>query len=445
MPTTLPDMLASPQKLRFVHLSDIHFSGRNSNIGFDPDRDVRNELLIDLRERCADLGPATAILVSGDLAFAGKRAEFDDAARWLDDVCDAAGCPREAVHVCPGNHDVDQDVIKGNLAIQDGYEAVRREREMAMQDGALMRRLSQPASRDLFYAPLRQYNEFAARYECTFYANRDTFAWDRDFTLNDGSTLRVRGVNSALMSGPGDQPGMLFLGTRAWTMPRHVGVEYLVMCHHPPNWLLDERNARAGFDDRARIQLFGHEHEQRVDPGRDGIKLFAGAVNPSRDESGWRPGYNLIEVHITNHAGRKMVVDVHAREWQRHPTQFRALEDRHHRTVFQVVIDLPALPVGWRPARAAASETTMTTTEAAEPEGPRTAAPARPTSMRVVANRFFRLPLSRKNELVGHLDLSEESDVDLPDFERFKLALVRARDRGRFPEVEAFLARWESV
>ena len=443
MPTTPSEMPASPQKLRFVHLSDIHFSGRNPDIGFDPDQDIRNELLIDLRERHAELGPATALLVSGDLAFAGKRAEFEDAARWLDQVCDAAGCPREAVHVCPGNHDVDQDVIKGNIAIQDGYEAVRRERETAMQDGALMRRLMQPASRDLFYAPLRQYNEFAARYECTFYANRDTFAWDRDFTLNDGSTLRVRGLNSALMSGPGDQPGMLFLGTRAWTMPRHAGVEYLVMCHHPPNWLLDERDARAGFDDRARIQLFGHEHEQRIDPGRYRIKLFAGAVNPSRDERGWKPGYNVIEVHVAEGAERRMVVDVHAREWQGQPAQFRALEDRHHRPVFRVSIDLRALPADWSPPSGAASETTMTS----EPhlEGV-SATPPRGTQtpMRVVANRFFRLSLSRKNELVGHLNLSEESDVDLPDFERFKLALVRARDRGRFPEVEAFLVRWEN-
>ena len=68
------------------------------------------------------------------------------------------------------------------------------------------------------------------------------------------------------------------------------------------------------------IGLFGHEHDQRVVPHRDYIKLFAGAVNPHRAEPNWRPGYNIIEISIeTIGPKRKLLVHVHAREWQQSP------------------------------------------------------------------------------------------------------------------------------
>jgi 3',5'-cyclic AMP phosphodiesterase CpdA len=183
--------------LRFVHLSDIHFSNRGSKIGFDPDGELRSRMLADIKTKMAELGPATAILVSGDIAYAGQRSEYEDAATWLDDVCDAALCDRAQVRVCPGNHDIDQGVIKENPLIQDGHDAVRRETAAYDRESALDRRLRQSAVSAMFYAPLAAYNNFAARYESSFFADEESFALDNDFPLNDGSTLRLRSLNSA--------------------------------------------------------------------------------------------------------------------------------------------------------------------------------------------------------------------------------------------------------
>lgn len=118
---TLKDVM-----LRFVHLSDIHFSNRVAKFGFDPDRELRNRVLEDIGAMTGRLGPATAVLVTGDIAYAGQRAEYEDAAQWLDRVCDASKCGREEVFVCPGNHDIDHGVISDNSLIQDGHDAVRR-------------------------------------------------------------------------------------------------------------------------------------------------------------------------------------------------------------------------------------------------------------------------------------------------------------------------------
>lgn len=428
-------MTEPTKKLRFIHLSDIHFSNRVADVGFDPDRDIRNELMLDVEARCKTLGAADAVLVSGDIAFAGKKDEYDDAAIWLDAICDAASCDRDLVYTCPGNHDVDQQVIKDNPMIADGQEAVRSASNLYARDKTLMERLVQPVARNLFYAPLLEYNEFAARYGCSFYGDKESFALDRDFDLNDGSILRLRSMNSALLSGLRDTERSLFLGRNAWTMPRATNVTYMAMSHHPPSWLADQREIEGALSGRAKIQLFGHEHDQRVVPGRDWIKLFAGSVNPHRSEPNWRPGYNIIEIYVEDGPVRTLVVDVHAREWQGEPPQFRAYEDVNNAPVHRVRLELPRLELGHRAPAAATSEEVLVADKGPLPAIPSQVAP----TMRHVMNRFFRLSLSQKNEIVGRLDLSDDADKGLPDFERFKLALFRAKQSSKLSEVDALI------
>ena len=104
--------MATDHKLRFVHLSDIHFSNKAVNVGFNPDRVLREAVVADIKKQREKLGPMTAILVSGDIAYAGKKDEYEDAAKWLDEITLAAGCGLTDVWLCPGNHDIDQAVIK---------------------------------------------------------------------------------------------------------------------------------------------------------------------------------------------------------------------------------------------------------------------------------------------------------------------------------------------
>src|SRR5206468_465003 len=77
----------------------------------DLDQDVRNELVRDVAKLQNELGVFTATVVTGDIAFAGKRDEYDYADQWLRDVGHAAGVPEELVWSTPGNHDVDRSVV----------------------------------------------------------------------------------------------------------------------------------------------------------------------------------------------------------------------------------------------------------------------------------------------------------------------------------------------
>jgi hypothetical protein len=438
--------------LRFVHLSDIHFNRRSDGVGFDPDEDLRNEILRDLKSLVKALGPIHAVFVSGDIAYAGKAAEYESASKWLDQVCEVCGCPLDAAYVSPGNHDVDHDIIRANPLLQDAQDGVRSKPTDTARESHLRRRLEEPEAGKLLYTPLQQFNEFAGRYGCSFYPDRESYAWESDLQLNDGSILRIKGLNSTLLSGPSDSEGALFLGSRATTLSRKDGVEYLTICHHPPNWLVDRKAAADALNDRARIQLFGHEHDLRIDPGRDNVKIFAGAVNPHRDEPGWCPGYNVIEVWIENTEDaakeplRKMIVNIHAREWQQRPTQFREHKDRDGKLTHRVEFELPA----WAPEHPLTEPTMQTAMAPSEPHrdsassgGGAAAAPQRRMTPRELVNRFFRLSVSKKSEIAGHLNLLEAADQSLPDFERYKRALVRAKDRNALAELEALVVKAE--
>jgi hypothetical protein len=65
------------------------------------------------------------------------------------------------------------------------------------------------------YKSLEHYNRFALAYNCSFHADGDNYAWSRDPTLDDASVLRIRGLNTALLSGQKDLEKSLFLGRSA--------------------------------------------------------------------------------------------------------------------------------------------------------------------------------------------------------------------------------------
>ncbi len=77
--------------MRLVHLSDIHFGGYGR--GWDPNKDQRRELLEDLKRLLATGDAVEGVIVGGDIAYHGHRAEYEEAAAWLEEVCLVGGCP----------------------------------------------------------------------------------------------------------------------------------------------------------------------------------------------------------------------------------------------------------------------------------------------------------------------------------------------------------------
>lgn len=96
-----------------LHLSDIHFRSGESGTPFDPSQLLRARLVDDARTMCTRLNDAVgAVLVSGDIAYAGKSDEFGFAKGWLEELATACGATLAHVFTCPGNHDADRSIAR---------------------------------------------------------------------------------------------------------------------------------------------------------------------------------------------------------------------------------------------------------------------------------------------------------------------------------------------
>lgn len=416
----------------FLHLSDIHFRASEIATAQDPNRNLRNEIVRDAAKFCELLDKVPdGILISGDIAFAGQRAEYDFAKVWLKELAEACGTTLSAVYVCPGNHDIDRK-LAGRYLNQALHQQIKAADPLVLYQ-LMEGLLNDEQSGRILYEPLDEYNAFAGQFFCDMNAPDRTVVCRDDLRFSDGSRLKIWAVNTAWVSSEADDENQLFIDTAALQIPREAGVENIVMFHHVNRWL---RNGQK-WDDHmravGRIQLCGHEHMARVEEYKNCIRLRAGALHPDRTEPNWQPGYNLFEVDIEEIAGRRMMhVDVHARVWSPALETFQALASQDG-DVWRNSFGLePWMP----PVKAESSAGAFDNVAEAESD-----TDGATMNAREVGIAFFSLPYSRKIEIAARLDLLDESDSNQPDFERFRRVFKRAAERQQMPELEAAILK----
>jgi len=305
--------------LTFIHLSDIHFSRRNDNSQFDLDQQIRKALLNDLATRPADGAAYDAVLITGDIAYSGKKDEYETAKRFLEDVYSKTGLSMKETYVVPGNHDVDRDHVQPNFPLRVSHDEIRRVTNPIHWRETIQTQLQKDPSK-LLLSPLHAYNDFAQGCGCQTTA--DELAWSLLFPrpLEFGFKVRLRGLNSALISDEADAPAKLlvseFQTARLCDTPGEINV---VMSHHPPDWLMDKAELRKVLRRFAPVALFGHEHSVRLQLDDKQMQLFAGALQPERDAAGWAPTYHILQLAIkieSTRAEPQLFVRVHTREFQ---------------------------------------------------------------------------------------------------------------------------------
>jgi hypothetical protein len=339
----------------FVHLSDIHF-GQEKGSQLIIHDDVKERLIEDAARqvKAHATGRAHGLIVSGDIAYAGKSAEYKQAASWLDRLTAAVGCEKTAAQIAPGNHDIDLDGISSGCRLM--LEAIVRDGE-AQLDAFLEAEID----REALYNRFAAYRPFAEGYNCPL-DRTGGIASDRRYELAPGRTLRVIGLNSALICQKKDVEGRLLLGARQHVLPRTSGEELVVICHHPLRWLQDSDEARRYVRNRARVFVSGHEHNpslriETIKPGCDLMTLEAGATVPPRAENGYTYTYNLLMFEWD--AGTDgLKVTVVPRAWSEDDKDFAADDHRLGGHKPTVVLGCPnfRMAVGSEPSGAAAGE-----------------------------------------------------------------------------------------
>jgi hypothetical protein len=319
------------------------------------------------------------------------------------------------------------------------HNSIKEAKEIAL-DATIRGLLTEPETARLLYEGLDNYNVFAQQFFCDLLPPDRTRAVRDDLRLNDDSMLKLWGLNTCFVSSSADKEGDLFIDPASLQITREQGVTNVVVAHHPLSWLRQKQQLEDHLNDVAPIQIFGHVHTNRIHMNRDWIRVTAGATHPDRQEPGWEPGYNLIDLHVEHDNGTRWLhVNTHVRVWQTAPGGFQPKKDRR-RDVFEHRILLEP----WESSHARtvpASSTGSASTDAhlVVPE----VAPM--TRLREIGIRFYRLSFSKKSEIAGRLNLLEAEDMTQPDFERFRRVLFRAHERGKVGELENAISEAEEV
>lgn len=423
--------------LKILHISDIHFKHFNEKGYLDLDKDIQNEIEYDLSVLKKDYNNIDVILIGGDIAFSGAVNEYAEADRWIKRICEITGCKEENVLMIPGNHDVDRS--KFNPVLKNLHKSFKKLRSRNDIDYQISEFIKDAESAAILLSPFHNYRAFAQKYG-SIPEDTNLLYWEKDFNM-DNSVLRIRGVNSALISNESDDEhtSKLILGSHQSSMVRDQGVVYLVLCHHPPQWLYDNDDTARDFNARAKLILYGHKHTFSADIVNNSLILSAGAMQPSRSESEWEPRYNIIDLQINNTADPiELAVKVYERKWNKKDKAFYAEYSRDGETFKRFSLKLTEHEIR------AHDETTKNVEDNDNELEISSMAeniidPSVPDPKRKLAFMFLSLPYHTKLVIAVKLELIDDSDSDLEEIKKTQNYFRRAIEKGKLRQL------WDEV
>lgn len=432
-----------------LHISDIHFKSPDClDPWMDPDSAIRTRMMRDLAAQVQKLGKVGAILIGGDVAFKAAPDEYQAALTWIQQLSEISGCPKERVFVVPGNHDVDRAAIKGSVQIQNVQHAIAST-DLAKREWKLKQQLRDEISGQLLFQAHSAYNDFAAPFGCQIWPAKPF--WHQDIPLEDGVSLRLYGLTSTLLSGRegnDDKERDLYLSPLQTVLDPTPNILNLVLCHHPIDWLEDGEAVDDALAARATFHVFGHRHKQRLRMDSSYVRFAAAAVNPSRDEKPYEPGYNLIQLEVEGKGVKRCVkVDVRQRRMQENPERFVPIFDHLGADVFTSRILVPEeveIPV---PETVTVNTTPTADESYVHSNGTHATqdveATMGETDTRDLLYRFWNLSSSQRREIATHLGLLKGGEMKLPEPERYGRALIRAAEMEIMEQVAAAVDKLE--
>jgi len=291
------------EKLSWLHVSDLHVKAEGDTW---PQEVVLREMVADIGRRAAGIDGLAFVVVSGDLAYSGRQAEYTRVRTLLDQLSDATGLPRTRVFCVPGNHDVDLSLSRfchaGAVSLLDSPQAV----EQLLGDAQELRTLLERQS------AYRAFESDVSRGMART-MTPDTLGYVAGIDVQ-GLQIAVLALNSAwLCEGGeadeqrivvGDRQMIEALATAESLSPRLV----IAAMHHPPDWLRPfDRSAVYGrLLPRCSFIHRGHLHERGVTvasnlSGDRCIGVTAGAAFATRD---FENSYSVVEVSVAESACR---------------------------------------------------------------------------------------------------------------------------------------------
>lgn len=262
---------------------------------------VIDAFLKDVEAYCTNFLTIDMVIISGDLVDAASEPDvyFHLYDNFISPLSKVTRCDERRIFLCPGNHDVQQDIVKERHVEQTALlEDLNNSNSLnaAYQNGSISEFASSRFSHFL------EFSEFCANLSPTYVDNIVSVQSERSLAVD------VICLNTAWSSWAGltqfgsDEKNLLMPAHALHRAMDHCHDDHLklLVTHHPTSWLSSfcERDLLAvlrNFDKRLFFHFFGHMHEVQPQQlsslhGR-WLSAQSGALYSARDRYN---GYSVI-------------------------------------------------------------------------------------------------------------------------------------------------------
>jgi len=297
-------------KLRFLHLSDLHFRYRQM-IGdnwpteeFNRDM-VARSMLEYIEKHIVSEEKIDFITITGDLAYAGKREDYEVAEVFCKRLLIATGVPENRFYLVPGNHDVNRDEVP-EIHSETFYKFETQDKvSMILGDPVLFPALMKKFS---------EFNHFAEIMMGRRLYDEKVYHLVENLNLEKtGQTFKINlvGLNSALFAGyDHDDQQKLALGLRQVDralnqMPKEALLS-IGFFHHPFScYHKSDKVCQNMLKEKLNLILTGHLHEPTnavvQDEAGRAVIIGAGACYETRETQNH---FDTVEIDLTTGEGR---------------------------------------------------------------------------------------------------------------------------------------------
>lgn len=290
--------------ISILHLSDMHFNSETNSVL------QKKEKIIGVLRSIECETTHLFVVISGDIAISGKRAQYDKATEFLDHIKDSVESDlntKISYIIVAGNHDCHYGTNKQksrDLLI----EQVKQKGADAIDEGVIHQCCE---VQDDYFNFVQRYEDEGQR----SFSERLLSIYEYD--IND-YRLVFKCYNTSWMSQRDEQPGSMYYPLELYCerIPKHRGDLIVSVLHHGCNWQNPDnsRELRTYLQDTSDFVLTGHEHiaskSRRNDlEGRYTVYIEGSVLQETDDDR--MSEFNLILVDL--HTSPKM--QIHKYEW----------------------------------------------------------------------------------------------------------------------------------
>jgi len=302
-------------KVGILHLSDLHFAVGPQKI--DKKFNALNSLVLSESYDISKL----FIVISGDIAFSGKKEEYDKVKILLDYIGDGLEVPIEKILV-PGNHDCNFDrgnQLRTNTIASMDYDTVGN--DSSVIDHCLN------VQQD-FWSFYETYHSIPEN-KLLYYIDHKVENWN----------IRFNCINSAWMSAFKEKPGTLFLPVKNFDKKNNKKNISISVMHHPFNWFTPEteENNRKEIEKYlmsiSTLQLFGHEHQpdfvgqHDYETNLEALQFYGDIFHDSKKPK--KSGFQYIKIDLAEETGELIKYELKSDLYIGEPTkEFKIVDSK---------------------------------------------------------------------------------------------------------------------